>query len=92
MGFGFGSRCGLLWFGLQGCEAEDFTVLVALVQGFKLVNEGGGTVSFESLVPEKKRKKKHINRLVNVNQQLASIFGLKKEILTLSYRWLFPHQ
>lgn len=51
--FGFQSRRRLFGFGLQGFEAQDLTVRVALVQGFELINEGGGTVSFEALISEK---------------------------------------
>lgn len=53
LGFGFRSRRGLLRFRLQGFEAQDLTVLVALVQGFELVDEGRGAVSFEAFVSEK---------------------------------------
>lgn len=54
LGFGFRSGWGLFGFRLQGCEAQDLAVLVALVQGFELVNEGSGTVSFEAFISEKK--------------------------------------
>lgn len=51
----------LFSFGLQRFEAEDFTVLVALVQDFELVNEGGGAVSFEALVSKKKKSQSLVN-------------------------------
>lgn len=59
MWFGFWSW--LFSFGLQGFEPQDLTVPVALVQSFKLVNEGGGTVPFEAFVSKKKKKKERIN-------------------------------
>lgn len=54
MGFGFQRSYGLFSFGLQRVEAQDLTELVALVQNLELVNKGGGTVSFEAFISEKK--------------------------------------
>lgn len=56
LGFGFQGAYGLFRFGLQGFEAQDLTVLVALVQSFELVNEGGGAVSLEAFVSGIKRR------------------------------------
>lgn len=58
LGLWFGFRSRLFSFGLQGFKAQDLTVPVALVQSFKLVNEGGGTVPFEAFISKKKKKKK----------------------------------
>lgn len=55
MGFGFQRSYGLFSFGLQRVEAQDLAELVALVQNLKLVNKGGGTVSFEAFISDKKK-------------------------------------
>ena len=75
MGSGFRSRCRLFRFGLHGFEAQDLTVLVALVQSFELVNKGGGTVSFEALISKKKEK---MYLSICMYQQFATIIGLKR--------------
>ena len=36
---------------LKRLQPQHFTVLVTLVEGFKLINEGHGTVAFKSSVP-----------------------------------------
>lgn len=77
LGFGFQSGGGLFSFGLQGFEAQDLAVLVTLVQCFELVNEGGGTVSFEAFISE---KRSIVNRWVCMYQRFASIIGLIKTL------------
>lgn len=62
MGFGFQRRHRLFSFGLQRVEAQDLAELVALVQNLKLVNKGGGTVSFEAFISGKKYERKKIVR------------------------------
>lgn len=54
---------------LKRLQPQHFTVLVTLVEGFKLINEGHGTVAFKSFVPvslggrEQLLKKKKIRTL-----------------------------
>lgn len=68
---------GFFGFGLQGFEPQDLTVLVALVQSFELVDERGGTVSPEALIPGG-RKTVTLHQLAyllqkkNCNQHLMS--------------------
>lgn len=88
LGFGFQGACGLFGFGLQGFEAQDLTVLVALVQSFELVNEGGGAVSLEAFVSGIKRGIFNQPGCSDVQPLSASLMYF----LTLFYWWLFPHQ
>lgn len=88
LGFGLQGAYGLFRFGLQGFEAQDLTVLVALVQSFELVNEGGGAVSLEAFVSGIKRGIFNQPGCGNLQPSSASLMYL----LTLFYWWLFPHQ
>lgn len=89
LGFGFGNRCSLSRFGLHRFEAQDLTVPVTLVQGFELVDEGRGTVSFEAFIS--KMKEIMTTSVWMYKIKCASTIS-PVCILTLSYRWLFPHQ
>lgn len=92
LGFSFQCWCRLFSFSLQGPEAQDLTVFVALVQSFELVNEGGGAVSFEAFIS---KKRSIINTCLC---QFTSLIGLidmeYSPFLTGSYSYickLHPH-
>lgn len=54
----------------QRLQAEDFTILVTLVQGLELVDEGDGTVSFKSFVTEIENGER--NRFKRVRKKLST--------------------
>lgn len=85
LGLGFRDACRLLRFGLQGIEAKDLTVLVALVQRFELVNERGSTVSLEAFVPATDRGV--VSHPACGHMQLLLVC-----LLTLFCWWLFLHR
>lgn len=85
LGLGFQGACRFLSFGLQGTEAQYLAVLVALVQRFELVDEGGGAVSLEAFVPG-------TNQFVVGQPTCSHPQMLLVRLLTLFCWWLFPRR